>query len=131
MYLSSRLNSYPFPFNLNTQNEQRLEEIIADHGWPKKSEVKGSASQAAFLVIQHADLELQQKPLPLLKEACEAGWNDYALMYGRVEMREGRPQLYGSQVIFNKETGKYEPYDIKDPEHVNKRRKEVGLGPIE
>lgn len=120
--------------DINAQNERRLEEIIAEHGWPKKSEVKGSASQAAFLVIQHADLELQQKYLPLLKAACEsdeADWNDYALMYDRVEMREGRPQLYGSQVTYNNETGKYEPYEIKDPEYINKRREEVGLGPIE
>lgn len=120
--------------DINAQNEQRLEEIIAENGWPKKSEVKGSAAQAAFLVIQHADLELQQKYLPLLKEACEAGeadWSGYALMYDRVEMREGRPQLFGSQVTFNKETGNYEPYAIKEPEYVNKRRKEVGLGPIE
>ena len=120
--------------DINAQNEQRLEEIIAENGWPKKSEVKGSAAQAAFLVIQHADLELQQKYLPLLKEACEAGeadWSGYALMYARVEMREGRPQLFGSQVTFNKETGNYEPYAIKEPEYVNKRRKEVGLGPIE
>ena len=111
-----------------------MPEIIAENGWPKKSEVKGSAAQAAFLVIQHADLELQQKYLPLLKEACEAGeadWSGYALMYDRVEMREGRPQLFGSQVTFNKETGNYEPYAIKEPEYVNKRRKEVGLGPIE
>lgn len=119
---------------LNTQNEQRLEEIIGEHGWPKRSEVKGSASQAAFLVIQHADLELQKKYISLLKETCEAGeadWSGYALMYDRIEMREGRPQLYGSQVRTNNETGQYEPYTIKDPEYVNKRRKEVGLAPIE
>lgn len=120
--------------DINAENEQRLEEIIAEHGWPKMSEVKGSAAQAAFLVIQHADLEMQKKYIPLLKEACEAGeadWSGYALMYDRIEMREGRPQLYGSQVRYNNETSQYEPYTIKDPEYVNKRRKEVGLGPIE
>lgn len=119
---------------LNEENVRRLEEIIAEHGWPKESEVKGSAAQAAFLIIQHADLEKQKKYVGLLKAACEQGeadWSGYALMYDRIEMREGRPQLYGSQVRFNKDSQQYEPHEILDPEYVNKRRKEVGLGPIE
>lgn len=119
---------------LNKENEERLEEIIAEHGWPKQSEVKGNAAQAAFLIIQHADLEKQKKYIGLLKAACEQGeadWGSYALMYDRIEMRESRPQLYGSQVRFNRETQQYEPHEILEPEYVNKRRREVGLGPIE
>lgn len=119
---------------INQENEERLEAIIAEHGWPKVSEVKGAAAQAAFLIIQHADLEKQKKYIGLLKAACEQGeadWPGYALMYDRIEMREGRPQLYGSQIRFNKDTQQYEPHEILDPEYVNKRRSEVGLGPIE
>lgn len=119
---------------INQKNVARLEEIIAEHGWPKISVVKGSAAQAAFLIVQHADLEVQKKYLPMMKEAAnndEASWSSLALLIDRVRMREGTPQLYGSQVVSNKETGELEPYEIEDPANVNVRRKEVGLGPIE
>ena len=46
-------------------------------------------------------------------------------------MRKGKPQRYGSQTIIDQKTGNQTVYDIKDPEYVSQRRKEVGLGPIE
>ncbi len=119
---------------LNSKNLQDLEEIIAEHGWPKSSIVKGSAAQAAFLIVQHADLETQKKYLPMMQKAAENGdasWSSLALLIDRVRMREGQAQLYGSQVIRNTETGAFEPFEIEDPANVNVRRKEVGLGPIE
>lgn len=119
---------------LNDENLNRIEEIIAENGWPKQSVVKGSAASTVFLVIQHADLETQKKYVGMFKEACEAGegrWSSYALMYDRIEMREGRPQLYGSQITTNQETGALEVHEIKDPEYVNQRRKKMGLGPLE
>ncbi|MCB0572851.1 MAG: hypothetical protein KDC66_23945 [Phaeodactylibacter sp.] len=119
---------------INDKNEERLEEIINEQGWPKESDVKGNAAQAAFLIIQHANLEKQKQYIGMLKSACEQGeasWPSYALMYDRIEMREGRPQFYGSQVRFNAGSGQYEPHEILEPEYVNKRRREVGLGPIQ
>jgi hypothetical protein len=40
-------------------------------------------------------------------------------------MDEGEPQLYGTQI----KDGKL--YDLESPKTVNKRRQEMGLGPIE
>ncbi len=119
---------------INEDNKQRLLAILAEDGWPKRSEVGGSAAGAAFLVIQHADLATQKKYIGMLKEACEAGearWSGYALMYDRIEMREGRPQLYGSQVRQNPETEALEPHPILEPEKVNERRAEMGMEPLE
>jgi hypothetical protein len=45
-------------------------------------------------------------------------------------MRNGLPQTYGSQITMDNETGKQIVYEIKDPEYVDQRRREVGLGPI-
>ena len=120
--------------DINAQNEQRLEEIIAEHGWPKKSEVKGSAAQAAFLVIQHADLETQEKYLPMMREAVKQGNaspGSLALLEDRVALRQGKRQIYGSQIGRDPETGEHYVLPLTDPENVNERRKEVGLGPIE
>ncbi|MCH2229093.1 MAG: hypothetical protein MK105_02020 [Crocinitomicaceae bacterium] len=117
---------------LNHSNLERLIEIIDVNGWPLSSEVGGSAANAAFLIIQHANLEVQKKYLPIMKEAAdkgEASWASLALLIDRVEMRQQRPQVYGSQI--QRIEGEFVVYEIVDPEFVNQRREEVGLGPIE
>ena len=48
-----------------------------------------------------------------------------ALMKDRALMHEGKPQIYGSQIM----NGKL--YPLLEPEYVNQRREEVGLGPLE
>jgi tetratricopeptide (TPR) repeat protein len=114
-------------------NLQKIEAIIAEHGYPGKSLVGNRLANATFLVIQHADLEIQEKYLPILQAAADKGElrkSSLALLIDRIEMRNDRPQIYGSQVIRNEETGNLEPYTIKDPEQVDKRRAEVGLGPL-
>jgi hypothetical protein len=49
--------------------------VIEKHGWPGKSLVGADGAQAAWLLVQHADLdrEFQRQCLPLLKEAAEKG----------------------------------------------------------
>ena len=109
-------------------------DIIEGNGWPGKSEVGGMANTAVWLVIQHADLELQEKYLPMLKASVKEGESNgshLALLEDRIRMRNDKPQLYGSQYYFNKETEQNEFFQISDPEKVNERRAEVGLGPIE
>ncbi len=143
MKLASKTLGYESPiFHVLTEakrkvNEEiltRLEEIIAEHGWPKKSEVKGSAAQAAFLIVQHADLEVQKKYLPMMREAAdneEASWRSLALLIDRVNLREGKQQIYGSQIGRNAEDGTFYVDNLEDPEYVNQRRASVGLGPIQ
>lgn len=116
---------------LNDENLSRLRQIIDDKGWPRKSAVGSRAAGTAFLIIQHSDLEAQKMYKPMLMAAAnerEAEWSSLALLIDRIEMTEGRPQIYGSQVSYNTGTQKYEPYDVIDEQHLDKRRKEVGLG---
>lgn len=118
---------------INDNNLKRIEEIITEHGWPKESIAGGSAAQTVFLIIQHADLATQKKYLPIMREAAdnkEASWSALALLIDRIEMRENRPQIYGSQISRNQD-GEYIVFEMIEPEYVNQRRKEVGLPPIE
>lgn len=118
---------------INQENQTRIEEIISEHGWPGRSDVGESAAGTTFFIIQHSNLETQKKYLPLLKTAADHGEvsrSNYALMRDRVNLGEGKEQIYGSQ-IYQKEDGTYYVKDLFEPEHVNKRRREVGLGPIE
>jgi hypothetical protein len=116
------------------ENEKRVLEIIDEHGWPGKSLVGGKANTTVWLVIQHAPLEIQEKYLPLLEASVKEGesrGSNLALLQDRVLMRQDKKQIYGSQIRTDQETGEMYVYPIEDPENVNKRRAEVGLGTIE
>lgn len=118
---------------INDQNLKRITEIIDTQGWLKKSIIKESAAITVFLVIQHADLKTQKKYLPVMKKAAnngEASWSNLALLIDRVNLGEGKKQIYGSQIYRHKD-GSFYVKDLKDPAYVNQRRKKVGLEPIE
>lgn len=112
----------------------RVEKIITEHGWPKRSMVGRTGAASTFLVIQHAPLETQERYFPMLEAAVaegEARAADLALMTDRILMQKDLPQRYGSQVRSNPETGENEFFSIEDPANVNARRDSVGLRPIE
>ena len=115
------------------KNLKRVEGIIKDYGWPGISLAGPEGARAVFLVIQHSSLEVQEKYLPLLAEAVEAGEADFSnlvLLQDRVLMGRGEKQIYGSQVIYNEENGQWELYPVEDEENVDKRREEKGLEPL-
>ena len=108
--------------------------ILNEYGWLGKSRVGSKANQAIWLVIQHADLEKQQKYLPLLRNSVEKGESEgwhLAFLEDRILMRTKKKQIYGSQTIWDKTISKYKIYPIEDVKNVNKRREKIGLEPIE
>ncbi len=115
-------------------NTQRIEEIIAEYGYPGKSLVGPGQAATAFLVIQHADLEVQEKYLPIITAAADAdevSWRSVALLVDRVNMRNGKPQIYGSQVGRDELSGQHYFFEIQNPEKIDSIRNTVGLGPIQ
>ncbi|CAN5222507.1 hypothetical protein BH09BAC5_BH09BAC5_28780 [soil metagenome] len=116
------------------KNVFTLDSIVNLKGWPKISELGHYAGSAAFLIVQHGDLERQKKYLPLIEKLCqdtEAAWSDYALMYDRIQVSENQPQLYGSQLHYNDLTKQYDLYPIEDEKNVDKRRAAMDLEPLE
>ncbi|MEZ4801106.1 MAG: DUF6624 domain-containing protein, partial [Flavobacteriales bacterium] len=114
-------------------NELEVIAIIDEFGWPGKSLVGGKANTAVWLVIQHASLELQEKYLPLMRASVEKGesqGNHLALLEDRIQMYQGKPQVYGSQITKNMETNEWKLHELIEPEYVDQRRAAVGLGPL-
>jgi len=110
----------------------RLVEIVDQHGWPTVRAVGEKAASGAFLILQHTDLELQKRFLPLMRAATEAGdipsdW--LPLLEDRVLMAEGNKQIYGTQITRGAD-GRPELWPIEDAEHVHERRARVGLEPL-
>lgn len=119
--------------NHDSINLIKVTRILDERGWVGPGIVGGQANAALFLVIQHAPLEAQKKYLPMMREAVKNGdarVSSLALLEDRIALREGRKQIYGSQIGRNPETGEHYVSPLKDPDNVDKRRAEVGLGPI-
>jgi len=111
-------------------NQKRVAEIVEKHGWPVTSKVGALAATAAFLIVQHADLDYQQRYIGKMREAVaggEAAKQQLALLEDRVLVRQGKPQRYGSQVDIRNGVG-LNP--VEDPDNLDKRRATMGLGPI-
>lgn len=119
---------------IDAQNTVWLEKIIEEQGFPRLSAVDVDGLQAVFLLIQHSpSLEFQKKCLVLMEQALQQGEADpvhVAYLTDRIRMREGKPQIYGTQGG-SLENGVILPHPIEDEEHVNERRKAIGLEPIE
>jgi tetratricopeptide (TPR) repeat protein len=119
---------------IDRRNTARMKEIIAQVGWPTKTLVSERGARAAFLLVQHADLDpaFQKQCLALMEKAVadkEALGSDFAYLTDRVRVAESKPQLYGTQ--FYTVEGKLVPRPIEDEAHVDARRAAVGLGTME
>jgi hypothetical protein len=89
-------------------NEAEVVKIIEERGWVGIPLVGGQANITLWLVIQHAPLETQEKYLPLLRASVlkgESSGSHLALLEDRIQMRNGQPQTYGSQITSDKESG--------------------------
>lgn len=108
--------------------------ILDERGWLGSDVIGGKGNQTLFLVIQHAPIEVQLKYLPMMREAVgegNASARSLALLEDRVALRQGKRQLYGSQIGRNQETGKHYVLPLDDPMNVDKRRAEMGLGSLQ
>lgn len=104
----------------------RMKEIVAKYGWPGKSLIGSDGARAAWLLVQHADkdVEFQKQCLVLIEAAVKTGEMrgiEYAYLFDRLAVAERRPQRYGTQFANNK------PQPIEDEAHVDERRKKLGL----
>lgn len=112
----------------------KITEILDERGWLGADIIGGRGNSTLFLVIQHADLPFQEKYLPMMREAVEQGnanARSLALLEDRVALRQGKRQLYGSQIGRDQDTGEQYVLPLDDPINVDKRRAEMGLGTLQ
>ncbi|MBF6607932.1 MAG: hypothetical protein ITG00_04245 [Flavobacterium sp.] len=118
---------------IDSVNHKEIVAILDTQGWVGSDKVGKKANQALFLVIQHADLETQKRYLPMMRDAVKAEKANpasLALLEDRIELREGRRQIYGSQIGRHPITNEHYVLPLRDPENVDERRAAVGLGPM-
>ena len=81
----------------------RLQEILAEHGWPTFDLVGEDGEDAAWAIAQHSDQDpaFQREALELLRAAVAAGQaspGNLAYLEDRVAVAAGQPQTYGTQI---------------------------------
>jgi hypothetical protein len=125
-----RSTSAPWDPSVDERNTQRMHEIVSEIGWPTLSKVGAVAEHAAWLLVQHAELEFQMKCFALMarEPADQVCPRHLAYLEDRIRVREGRPQRYGTQL--EKSGQGWEPLPVEDPEGLDARRQAVGLEPI-
>jgi len=117
---------------LDSKNSNLIKEIVEKIGLPTISKVGKQASYNAWLIVQHSkDLPFQKRYLNLL----EANKNDVdkcniAYLEDRILRHEGKPQKYGTQILFNPLSRKHELQKTSNPKQLDLRREEFGLEPI-
>jgi hypothetical protein len=118
--------------NAHDLADQRvLKAILKRDGWITIPRYGKKASSVAFLIVQHAvnDPALMRHTLKLLGPLAAKGQvngGDYALLFDRMALEfDNKPQRYGSQVRCDH--GAWKPISLEDPEHVDERRRAVGM----
>lgn len=118
---------------IDRRNTARMRAIVAEVGWPAWSNVGEEAEHLAWLLVQHADAarDFQRQCLELMRDAArgEVCARHIAYLEDRLRVADGRPQLYGTQ-LHRDAQGKLELGVLEDPEHLDERRRNVGLEPI-
>ncbi len=106
-----------------------LRSVVDERGWPLISEVGRDGANAAFLIVQHAnaDLDFQKRCLGLMTTAPngQVALPDLALLTDRVRLAEGKKQLYGSQVV--QKDGRWIVRPTEGRENLDRRRATMGL----
>lgn len=111
--------------------QRRLKLLMPPGGWFRASIVGKDGAKAAFLIVQHAvnDPQLMRSVaqiIALFVPEGEASGSSLALITDRIALEfDHKPQTYGTQVACV--DGKWSATDVVNPEHLDERRRRVGL----
>ncbi len=118
-------------------NTSRMQDLVAQFGWPPISTFGESATYDAWLLVQHADQNpsFQREVLALMEPMLASGevlGNNYAYLWDRVAGADDRPQRYGTQGTCNQDDPSqgWAPLPIEDHETIDERRAAIGLMPM-
>ncbi|HKL91029.1 MAG TPA: DUF6624 domain-containing protein [Allomuricauda sp.] len=129
---SMRTNDGTIKPEIDRQNLTTVISLIEKCGMPTLNEVDDIQMSAIWVVFQHGDNANRKKYLPLLEQSAKNGdlkATQIAMMKDRTLMMDGEPQVYGTQVTKN--GNEWVLYKLSNPETVNKRRAEMGFGPLQ
>lgn len=117
----------------DSMNLVKVKAILDKYGWLGEDVVGKQGNSTLFLVIQHSNQKDQEKYLPMMRDAVKTGkanGSSLALLEDRIALRQGKKQIYGSQIGRDPDTNLHYVLPLEDPDNVDKKRAEVGLQPL-
>jgi hypothetical protein len=115
-------------------NMLKLEKIIGQYGWTDKRLVGEDGASKSFIIFLHAPLTYQKKYFKFIEDAANKGdieKQSIAYLTDKILNKEGKKQLYCTQLKYSIKTHSYELKPIEDEKNVNVRRLSMGMQPIE
>ncbi|MEX2179560.1 MAG: DUF6624 domain-containing protein [Gemmatimonadaceae bacterium] len=118
---------------IDSANTEWVKTYIARWGWPTSAQVGPGAVRAAFLIVQHAthDTAFMRAMLPSIRESHRRGelnGGAVAVLIDRLEVKAGRPQIYGTHLSLRE--GRWVLDPVVDSLRVDERRHSLGLPPL-
>lgn len=103
---------------------------LLQNGWPEG--LSEQSNRTIWLIIDHADVEYQERYLPLIEQQAARGTispSDYATLLDRVNVRRQRPQRFGTQTGYKQRDDEVFTfvYPIEDIDALDSLRLSVGL----
>jgi hypothetical protein len=111
---------------------EEIRAIFKEFGVPTQSAVGAEAARQFVVIVQHQSADLRRAVLPQLRDNVDRGEADpaeYAMMFDRAQVDDGKPQRYGANFECQPD-GTMAPSPIEDLTHLDPRRAEIGLLPM-
>jgi len=112
---------------IDLNNQKLLDKWYDQCGWP--DELSEKAHSAVLMIVQHADINSINKYITDLKTKVDKellAADDYAIMFDRKMMYEGKAQYYGTQ-IFQSPSNINLVWPVVQIDSLDIRRASVGL----
>lgn len=135
-YTQNRLRVFD---RVDQNNTNTLKFMLVDRTWFRDDKDGEGAARLAWLIVQHADHDVEFQSQVLKKMESELGSPGvtkslYAYLHDRVSVRPGtydekanRTQRYGTQGRCNFEKGVWEPLPLEDVDRVDRWRAQMEL----
>lgn len=111
----------------------KIRTLLDNHGWPEPTGIGVQGNRTICNVLQHDDQETREQYLPMMRQAVLDNKLEPAYLVraeDRLATDRGELQIYGGQMKYYPETQSFNVWPVYDPENIDQRRAEIGLGPI-
>lgn len=121
---------------IDASNLIEAKKILQENGYPGIDLVGKRSSHNYWILIQHCDSDpkFQDEALKAMRVELENGNVDpidYAYLSDRTLVNHNKPQIYGTQMLWNEDLREFTPKEMIEPTKINERRKSIGLESIE
>lgn len=111
----------------------KIKDILDKNIWPDSIQIGAQGNLTICNVLQHADQATREYYIPLMKQAVIDKKLEARFLVraeDRIATDKGELQIYGGQMKYYPETKSFNVWPVYDPINIDKRRVEIGLGPI-